>query len=224
MAAYVARSSFISAMAPRPSVVGAEAQAVTSSFQRRMFLNDLRGTVFDVLGATSYSLLLIDIIDERFNVFYRGGERITDSQALRESGFLRKAGGTWSRLETMTDEHFLQWSEAVARFFERFQRENPSCGIAFLDADWATTASVESIEVPKFAGKSAEHANRGFERYRSLLATYATSADHVIRPPKEFIVSDVGHKWGLAPFHYTQGFYDYVADQLVKIAMLDSTT
>lgn len=223
LAAYIARSSFISAMAARPSTVGAEANSVVSSFQRRMFLNDVRGTVFDVLGASSFSLLLVDIVDERFNVFCRGEERITDSQALRESGFLRTAGGKWSKLETGSDDHFSQWSDAVERFFARLRVENPSCGVAVLDADWASTTNCDSVDVPKFAGRTAADANLGFQRYRSLLASYATSPDHVITPPQALIVSDVDHKWGLAPFHYTQGFYDYVADQLVKIATLGSS-
>jgi hypothetical protein len=49
-----------------------------------------------------------------------------------------------------------------------------------------------------------------------LLAIYAREVRRVlpqaflVRAPAELAVGDVGHRWGLSPFHYAQPYYRYV--------------
>lgn len=218
LAGYSARSSLVSAFARRPTDLSGSSAQVRSSFQRRMLEADAQKGLPKALRSSTYDLLLVDIVDERFNVLARGEERLTDSPALRESNFLAEGASAWRRIDSGSDEHFDGWADALDRMLKVVASLPGSVPVAFLDAGWATT-----IEGPatgqglSHAGRAPEAANELYLRYREYFCSKIPE-DRVIRPPATVTVSDVNHKWGLAPFHYVQGFYDFVGNRLAEIA------
>lgn len=217
LAGYLARSSLVSAFARRPTqLLGTSAQ-VRSSFQRRMLDADAQKSLPNVLRSLQYDLLLVDIVDERFNVLAKGAERLTDSPALRESEYMTNSAASWKRVTSGSDEHFSAWTNALNRMLTSVRALPDSPPVAFLDADWATTvAGGGSTSELRHAGRTPEAANELYSRYREYFRS-KIPAERVIRPPSTVTVSDPDHKWGLAPFHYVQGFYDFVGGRLAEL-------
>lgn len=218
LAGYFARSSMISAFAPARSDLGSSAARVASSFQRRMLEADAGKSLAALLKRQDFDWLLLDLVDERFHVWARGSERLTDSPALRESGFIESQPGSWRRILSGTDEHFAEWCRATDTLLEIFESSNSTTRLAFLDADWAVTiAGTDQHGALQHAGESPAEANHRFARYREYLRS-RVSPDVLIQPPSDVTVSDPEQKWGLAPFHYVPGFYEYVSGRLADIA------
>lgn len=217
LAGYSARSSLISAFARRPTNLSGASARVQSSFQRRMLEADAQKSLPKVLRSLPFDLLLVDIIDERFNVLAKDEERLTDSPALRESSFMAAKSAAWRRIDSGSDEHFDGWVNALDRMLNTVAGLPRQVPVAFLDAGWATTVagSAKDLEL-LHAGRAPGAANELYARYREYFCSKVPEA-HLIRPPAEVTVSDPGHKWGLAPFHYVQGFYDFVGSRLAEI-------
>lgn len=218
LAGYSARSSLVSAFARRPTGLSGTAAQVRSSFQRRMLEADAQKELPKVLRSLPYDLLLVDIVDERFNVLAKGEERLTDSPALRESNFLAGRASAWRRIYSGSDEHFNGWVDALDRMLNTVAGLPGPIPVAFLDAGWATTIEgPETDQSLSHAGRDPEEANDLYARYREYFCSKIPQ-EQVIRPPAKVTVSDPNHKWGLAPFHYVQGFYDFVGNRLSEIA------
>lgn len=219
LAGYSARSSVVSAFARRPTDLSGASSQVRSSFQRRMLEADAGKSLPKVLRSSPYDLLLVDIVDERFNVLAKGEERLTDSPALRESNFLANRAAGWRRIDSGTDEHFDAWADALDRMLNVVTGLPTRVPVAFLDAGWATSIAGPGTDhgLLSHAGRSPEAANELFARYREYFCSKIPQGQ-VIRPPAQVTVSDPDHKWGLAPFHYVQAFYDFVGNRLAEIA------
>lgn len=218
LAGYSARSSLVSSFGRRPTNLSGTSANVRSSFQRRMLESDAAKSLPTILRSTSYDLLLVDIVDERFNVLAKGEERLTDSPALRESSYIAKNATAWRRIESGSDEHFEAWTNALDRMLNVVAGLERPVRVAFLDAGWATTVSgTEPSQELLHAGRTPDSANELYRRYHEYFCS-KIPAEQIIRPPASVTVGDPHHKWGLAPFHYVQGFYDSVGDRLAEMA------
>ncbi|MCO4238657.1 DUF6270 domain-containing protein [Pseudarthrobacter raffinosi] len=217
LAGYSARSSLLSAFARRPTNLAGSSAHVRSSFQRRMLEADAEKSLPKVLRSLPYDLLLVDIVDERFNVLSKGEERLTDSPALRESDFPANQAAAWRRIDSGSDEHFEGWVNALDRMLNVVGGLPRPAPVAFLDAGWATTvAGAGADRGLSHAGRTPDAANSLYARYREYFCSKLPEGQ-IIRPPANVIISDPNHKWGLAPFHYVQDFYDFVGDRLSEI-------
>lgn len=217
LAGYSARSSLVSAFARRPTNLSGSSAHVRSSFQRRMLEADAQKSLPRVLRSLPFDLLLVDIIDERFNVLAKGEERLTDSPALRESDFVASKAAAWRRIDSGSDEHFEGWVNALDRMLNVVASLPRPAPVAFLDAGWATSIAGTGMDQGlSHAGRTPDAANELYARYREYFCSKIPEGQ-VIRPPANVTVSDPDHKWGLAPFHYAQGFYDFVGNRLAEI-------
>ena len=83
---YFARSSIVS-MTSLPIDVNSDYVQLNSPFQKKCVLNDLnKHSIQSVLNEDN-DYLIIDLIDERFNLYYRDGSFVTKSNELVSSGF-----------------------------------------------------------------------------------------------------------------------------------------
>lgn len=218
LTSYFARSSMISAFAPAKSSLAGFTNHVASGFQRRMLEADTQKLLPRRLKSEEFDLLLLDIVDERFHVLARGDERITDSPAFRESGYLDGHSGSWRRIVSGGQEHFEEWTRAVDEMLATVAKLPRKVRVAFLDADWAETiAGASDHSALRHAGRTPAEANMLYARYGEYLRSRLPE-ENLIQPPAGVRVSDPNQKWGLAPFHYVQDFYDCVSGRLVELA------
>jgi hypothetical protein len=216
---YVARSSFACSMLRKPFPVPMEALdtagAVESNWQRRMVEIDLsRGLAdrLDAIGAPGDTLLVVDFIDERFHLYRLNGALATGSVELQRTRIEDNFPGV-TKIRSGTDEHFALWQEG----FRRFVAHARSLGLEPIvnRVHWAS----RSVDETAFR-EPAEYiaaADAYLERLYSV--TDALDVPSIDYGATAFVATSA-HKWGLAPFHYTEEVYARFLDQLGRFAAM----
>lgn len=214
---YVARSSFACSTQPDQFPVGIEAldteREVQSNWQRRMVEIDLsrglRSRLREVPNPSD-TLLVVDFIDERFHLYSFGGALATASVELQRTRIDEKLPDV-TKIRSGTDEHFALWHHGFANFVA----EARSFGLEPIvnRVSWAST----SVDGTPFREPS-DHiaASNGY------LGRLYAAADSLGIPSIDYgdtiFLATSGHKWGLAPFHYTEDVYLRFVQQLNRFA------
>lgn len=214
LARYVARQSLASAGLPSTrSLPGID--ALTSRFQRRMLSGDVVGDLPHHLTRIEEDpprVLLWDLTDERLGLHaWPDGSLTTDTVEARtmgrgapEAGFRHVAFGS--------DEHFELWCTGLDRLEHALERSAID-RVLLLDVPWARQTT-SGADAPRSFDMPPSDANRLFRRYvaraaeRSWVETIGV--DHVS--------ADIRHRWGAAPFHYSDDTYTRVAD-LIEVRL-----
>lgn len=138
--AYVARHSVTSLETPH-GTKGVDLSGLTSAFQKRMVMNDLKGNgiAYIVKQVEGLDLVLIDLVDERRGYWlFPDGTTMTNSLEVEACGAARDARRAGARLvEFGTDEHFNTWKSG----FQKLNTELTAAGLwdktVLLDIEWA---------------------------------------------------------------------------------------
>ena len=210
---YVARQSAISAGAPAEGVMP-RMRKLSSDFQNRMILGDVRGDLLTVLArqADTVDLVLVDLIDERGGVLPMGGGYVTKLSEMWGAGGRELAAGV-PLLPFGQDEHFRQWSQS----FDAVVRHLDGLGLTdrtvVLRTPWAKLAPDGSpIPIPDWM-IDPDVADALYARYfRHIDERGLTTVDL----PAELARSPLDHRWGPSPFHYTDEAYRFMASAITK--------
>lgn len=188
---YCARSSIISAVAP-PAVMDTinilELKKDIRPFHKRVIDEDLHKTALQDLDIKN--ILLLDFIEERVPIGLTiCGTYITYSRVL--SKFSNNGKQLLQRIiQPFSDEHADLFLTSIDKFAKRIGDKQVFIHKAF----YAKT-------------------NREFKKENEILSLYykkaakAFSNAIVIEVDKAFRISNPGHRWGAAPYHYIDEYY-----------------
>ncbi len=167
--------------------------------------------------------LIVDFIDERFDLLDQDGAVATHSWELDRLGLI---GGPGLEAPTPIPRASPQaealWREGLAKLADLLN-SGPLAGTRVIlhHAQWAWI-SVDAAGlphrfedcVPLWPGSaSLTEQNALLRRYRDLFLQAVPRA-HVVQADSRFLIADARHAWGLSPFHYVRGYYDDVWRQL----------
>lgn len=212
--AYIARSTIASAVAPQMAFqldVSAKEGETLSPFELRMVETDVRKSWLRVLAEDPSPALIVDLIDERFSVIAVDEGMVTESASLTKvRAHDQLVGLPHSKLD------FFSRREIDEAAFGRFALLVGGLGkrVFIHRALWATTYRDEAGGEKEFE-KVAYYQRSNDElltRYDSLQATFPEA--RIIDVPMVHRVADPSHRWGLAPFHFVQTYYDHVRAEL----------
>lgn len=206
---YLARTSMasIGMGAVEDSDVRDKVATLPSDFQRRMALNDLDKTTSAIISDTPHDILLLDFVDERFNLVLTGSTLYSLSGELEKSG-LDVEGKT---LLTPESESFLSlWAMGLERLLSSIDRTKVVLNRTY----WAEH---------NFDGSEASSMG-WIKRNNAILQRLYDAAEkswHLpsIHYPPEIILADPGHRWGKAPYHYTETLYLHAIQELKRLTM-----
>lgn len=196
-AAYVPRMSMAAAFGkPAPAtIVDAVKKNIESLTHRYWVLNDLEKRMEKILSTTSYDIILLDFLDERFNLAaLDNGAIITITNELRkaqidESGF--------DIIKSTTDRHFDLWKTGLATFAKLVDPKKVFINRVY----WSAGANDGS----RFDEKYISGNNKFLEKlYRHAANNYAFN---FIEYDKSVFTSDAAHKWDKSPWHYIHQYY-----------------
>ena len=204
---YVARSSLVSALHPKPAPAALMAGLgnIESSWQRRMVEFDLRRRLGKLLQSKGYDALLLDLVDERFRLGLSGGLPVTISNEFKCSQYpLRKL----ETLDLGDAKRRKMWADAFAALLEKVSPEK----IVLNKVYWATHASDGS----ELEGQSLIAANNDELQwmYDHILDRHPIS---LIEYDRELLIADKSHRWGASPFHYVPQMYVRAVERLHEI-------
>lgn len=211
LANYLARTSMASIGLPSVEDDGVRRNVagIASPFQRRMLVNDLDKTTLDVVKATPHDVLLLDFVDERFSLVLSGRSAFSLSGELEKSGV-----GTEGRVALAPDsESFLAlWVAGLGRLLSEVDPSRVILNRAY----WAE----------RFPDGTDASSRGWIQRNNAVLQRLYDEVDKhwslkKIDYPRELIVADPGHKWGVAPYHYTVAFYAHTLAMLGRMLEQD---
>jgi hypothetical protein len=206
LAAYTSRSVLASVVAPSIPLDDDDVP-LASAFQRRCVAEDFRKTFFPRLAELRPDWLVVDLIDERFEIVQAGPSRVTRSLAFVEAGFdaLFRGGPVVRRL---TDEADALTVAATAEFARRVCAVVPPERVVIHRAGWMTRYrdGDELKPFPLARQAFAERHNAALgHMYDGLAAAFGGAARELDLGGDGF-VADARHRWGLEPYHYERGY------------------
>ena len=213
--AYVARQSLLSADHDASEHFPAEVE-ISSDFQRRMMTGDFAGNLEERLAeaAPETDVLLWDLADERHGVHvFDDGSVVTRSiDIVRAPEVLSVVEGA-RHIPFGTDEHFELWAPQAETLHGRLQELELLSRTVVLRVPWALVTT-EGKTTPWSMGTNAREANAAYHRYYEHLAQLGF---RILELQPLGVLADPEHRWGLAPFHYTQDVYEEIVERVLEM-------
>lgn len=229
---YVARQSIVSAVS-QPVPCDAQHIQLKSAFQRRMVLCDFQKTSFALFEGDGSQYILVDFIDERFDLMKIGKAYITLSNEVETSGITRdylkeKQFGIWSarvKKKRLRSHYYVgarRLEEYIRDFAKRLKRIYPEEHILLHRVKMQDYYLNSDGNVCKFPLNHLYN-NARINRLLDYMYDYLESClPHApVIDFSDVYYADQNHKWGLSPMHYQTEYYDRVFKEILRIATRD---
>jgi len=206
---YYARTSLASVMS-RPLDVSEADIHLDSPFQRRMILQDCRKTFWRDLVEVRPDVLILDFIDERFDLISVGDSIVTRSREFENSGLL-SSFTDYRELVRTSEEVLTLWKASCLAFIERLRSVRPGDRVVLHRAMWAASYYDADRQILDFPyARAIANANGMLSAYYDYFVEHMPEVVSVSAP----CLADVGHMWGLSAYHYADEYYAQVMAQL----------
>jgi hypothetical protein len=217
LAGYIARTSLASAFiaTPAPPSMIEAADAIESKFQRRMVQMDLGKRAAATLRKGGFDFLLLDLIDERFNLARFGGSDRIPALVTLSKEFSRVCGWGGPILVPGSPQYMAAWRRGVGQLLKIV----PPARILVNRAFWAR----ELEDGTPLPDQALIEANNSLLAYMyDFLRRCGVCAG--IDYPDGFAAA-ADHCWGIAPFHYVERVYRRQLAEMARMAQtLDASS
>jgi Family of unknown function (DUF6270) len=210
---YYARSS-IASLGARPIEIPPTVQNIRSKFQRRMVERDIRKDFLNDLAGLQFDILLLDLIDERFNLYIDPGGRVcTLSSELLSTGFPGDSTGG-SRVHSGSEEFWRLWEAGWLVFVNKLRGLGVLNRLLVNQVFWGSRTENGGNFEPHFSSKHIDSANQFLNRmYQRISADIPP--EQILRFDHRLMTGSIAHTWGISPFHYVDAYYHSAIQQLV---------
>jgi hypothetical protein len=211
---YASRSSVISAVAPFVSIEP-ERVALASAWQRRCVLADIQKTFFASLAEARPDWLVIDLVDERFDLLSGAASFVTRSSAFHEAGLDGADGLDFEFVRRRSPRGHALFERAAGAFAARVMEVVPPERVVLHRALWCTRyrCDDEVVAFPEARLEVCRGQNAMLNHGYVLLAEAFGGAGTIELDP-DVHLADAAHRWGLEPYHYEPAYNDYAAGLL----------
>ncbi|MFG1432040.1 DUF6270 domain-containing protein [Xanthobacter sp. V2C-8] len=230
---FLSRTSLASVSRPMNGSSALDALAArvpgTDTFARRVVTTEIRKSAFAELAALRPDVLMLDFIDERFDLLACGDVLVNESLEMLESGLLAQAPLAQARrIPRLSEEAWARWLAGLLRL-RRFLDggQLPSCRLVLHACYWADTMRTSSGNEPLpdrceiLHGRVVSRAahNELLCRMHAAFAARFPEAT-LIEPPPALRIVDGAHRWGPAPFHFIPEYYRAFARAAVEQGLM----
>jgi hypothetical protein len=216
---YYARSSMASLCSV--AYMNEEAlQRIPSAFRRRMVAYDFSKAIFSENNQfDSSDIILIDLIDERFDlVALPSGQIITLSNELTESGLLEDSAIAGFRIIPQGSmERRKLWFQGMQKLFAFLRERNKLDRVIINKVFWSSKFDKDSETSFPVARAFIDKANAELDWMYDALSHELPEHQFISFPPS-LLTADEQHRWGVSPFHYSEGYYVEALSQIRKKA------
>lgn len=217
-------------MNARPAIdQNLEGLKFSNNWPMKCFQREVEGKILQELIEFNPDTIILDFVDERYNLMRFVDGYITLSVEVIQSGSTEEK---WFEegifIPRISHECNLLWIEALKNFSTFLQNHLPHTKIIVHDAPWAGTvvagSNLMSSEAVLANPQQELHPGNivNVETFDRLMKFYAAATMAYIPKaskisiPNEFYVRAREHLWGEAPFHYVSEYYGAAADELRK--------
>ncbi|WP_461673515.1 DUF6270 domain-containing protein [Priestia megaterium] len=216
---YFARSSIISIMS-EPLIINESELSLPSAFQRKMILYDFHKVFLNQILQCEFDLLIIDIIDERFDLLKYNNHYITRSSELVNSKIEQSEKYSFDVVKRDSKEVYELWKLNCNAFFRYILNHIPADKVILNKVFW----SYKYRDEEKLYSFSVEEAKL-IETHNKILKSYYSIIEsqfpqiNLINYSAEDFIADKNHKWGISPFHYELRHYSDCKNKIKNIWM-----
>lgn len=202
---YQARSSMASAFSSEV-IQDQYTSDLTSNFQRRMVSVDLDKTLPDLIQKTSFDSFLIDLIDERYDLYLTKDNQLITLSSELLSVFEESNRPEGRVIESRSEEFFFLWEKGWKSLISAAKKDGWIDKILVNKVYWAGVDDAGALTV------KSSHQGWLDSNNAQLGRMYQRMADDLkdfqfIAYPEGIFVADINHKWGCQPFHYVESVY-----------------
>jgi Family of unknown function (DUF6270) len=210
---YYARCSLAS-LGSRPINMPSTVQIIDSKFQKRMVERDIRKDFLNDLAGFQFDVLLLDLIDERFNLYLEPqGKVCTLSSELLSSGFPGDSDGG-SMISTGSEEFWRLWEAGWLVLVNKLRVLRVLDRLLINQVFWGTRTENGGNFEPHYPVRYIDTANQFLDRmYRRISGDIPY--EQFLRFDYRLMTGSITHTWGISPFHYVDGYYHSAIQQLV---------
>jgi hypothetical protein len=182
---------------------------------KKDFLNDLARLQFDVF--------LIDLIDERFNLYLEPeGKICTLSSELLSVGF-PKDSNRGSKICSGSEEFWHLWEAGWSTLLSQLRHFGVLDRLRVNQVFWSSRTENGGNFEPDYSDRQVDLANQSLERmYRHISADIPSR--QFLRFNYGLMTGSITHKWGISPFHYIDAYYHAAIQQLCGWPLLRNRT
>ena len=214
---YRARSSLGSSFTPS-TINDIHLDNLSSNFQRRIVKTDIEAIFPDLLRKTEYDVLLLDVIDERFDLYIDECDGVcTLSNELYATGFdpATKKG----EVVASGSNHFVNmWLSGWYRLIATLKMQRKLNRLRINEVYWSHKSHDGMDYLPTYSIEKIKQANKFLSILYSHMRVILPESQF-LKVDSSFLVGATDHQWGRSPFHYKTSYYYEVLNKL-EISML----
>jgi hypothetical protein len=207
------RSSLIS-LASEPIEIDVTSNPNLNPYERRALSDDLHKTFYRYLSKLIYNnhYLLIDFIEERFNLFFYEGKYATVSNEFVKSGISETLKG--KILGRLSPEIIDKWEQSCLFYIDQITRIFPSDRIVLHKAVWMKEY-LENGTLFLFPNQEEiGRQNQMLQHYYDFFLSNCPDV-RVIDMQSHGFKADRDHIWGLGAMHYEKRYYQQCMEYLL---------
>lgn len=209
---YYARCSLAS-LGLKPLDEPVDVAKISSVFQRRMVERDIKKTFLDDLGRLEFDVLLLDFIDERFDLYANTeGAGCTLSNEFNSSGF-QGSSATGQTVASGSEEFWSRWEAGWALLVNRLKELEKLDRVVVNRVYWSTNRESGGGFEPSYSRRGIDAANRFLDRMYERIGRDLRPEQFMRFDPGLFTGAE-NHRWGHSPFHYIDAYYHDAIRQL----------
>ncbi|MEH6938047.1 DUF6270 domain-containing protein [Bacillus sp. JJ664] len=211
---YFARTSIMS-LVSKSMIIDEAKINLSSSFQIKCIKHDFEKDFFNIIEHNSTDYLIIDFIDERFNLLKWNESIFTKSNELITSGLSEH----YAFLEMERNESLLPvWEESAKLFFNELFNHIPANRVIIHKCFWKSKYVDENGEIREFTNQlnHIERQNKFLNYYYEFIECNFPEMK-VIDMRTEEIYCTANHRWGLSPYHFEDQYYSIFLQKLNDI-------
>ena len=175
-----------------------------SKFQAKMVKYDFEKTELNLVDC---DFLILDLIDERFQLITNFGSVITLSNELRNSN---KIESIINYVARGTEKDMILWREAVKKFSKMI-----NIPIILHKSRLSSVLNHENDGI-KVDYEYIEKMNQKLIAYEKIIYDELEIIG-TIDVKNDLLTSDVNHVWGYSPYHYIYEYYEEALHQIFEI-------
>lgn len=201
---YFTRCSLAS-LASAPLRRRVDLDRLESPFQQRMVRRDHDKSLLGQLGRLDFDVLLLDLIDERFDVHVGpdGGFTLTSEMRRVDPHAARWPGQT---LKSGSDEFMALWCRGWQRLREALHAAGRLERVRLNAVRWAGRTASGGDFGAAHPPTQIDAANRTLVAMYGVVARDLASYQ-LLRFDDELLLGADQHRWGCSPFHYVDDYY-----------------
>lgn len=209
------RSSLIS-LNGEPFNIDVSANPHLNPYQRRSLSDDLNKGFYKYIGKLKYDnhYLLIDFVDERFDLFYFEGKYSSISNEFLASKLMDEIRGRV--VARFSDEVSALWKENCLVFIDRIKQVIDSKHIILHRAFWMEkyVDGEGTFEFPNLS--EIRRQNELLKSYYDFFQENCPGIRLLDLNDRGFL-ADKNHIWGLGAMHYQTAYYEQCMDYILSL-------